>query len=69
MHTTFSMILINIKHLELDKIKIDKKSGKNSHIYFIGGATFKDLSYVKINSVNPLYLIFDKINRFIEEIN
>ena len=29
----------------------------------------KNLSYVKIKNVNPLYLIFDKINGFIEENN
>ena len=29
----------------------------------------KDSKYVKLNSVNPLYLIFDKVNRYLEEIN
>ena len=27
----------------------------------------KDLKYVKINSVNPLYLIFNKVNGYFEE--
>ena len=31
--------------------------------------TFKDLKYVGINSVNPLYLIFSKVNGYFEEIN
>ena len=31
--------------------------------------TIKDLKYVKINSVNPLYLIFNKVNGYFEEIN
>ena len=31
--------------------------------------TIKDLKYVKINSVNPLYLIFSKVNEYFEEIN
>ena len=31
--------------------------------------TIKDLKYVKINSVNPLYLIFKKVNGNFEEIN
>ena len=31
--------------------------------------TIKDSKYVKINSVNPLYLIFNKVNRYFEEIN
>ena len=29
----------------------------------------KDSKYVKINTVNPLYLIFNKVNRYFEEIN
>ena len=29
----------------------------------------KDSKYVKINSVNPLYLIFSKVNEYFEEIN
>ena len=29
----------------------------------------KDFKYVKINSVNPLYLIFSKVNGYFEEIN
>ena len=31
--------------------------------------TIKDSKYVKVNSLNPLYLIFDKINRYFEENN
>ena len=31
--------------------------------------TVKNLSYAKINSVNPLYLIINKINSYIEESN
>ena len=29
----------------------------------------KDLKYLKINSVSPLYLIFNKVNRYFEEID
>ena len=29
----------------------------------------KDLKYVKINSVNSLYLIFSKVNGYFQEIN
>ena len=29
----------------------------------------KDLKYVKMNSINPLYLIFSKVNGYFEEIN
>ena len=31
--------------------------------------TIKDSRYVKINSVNPLYLILGKINEYFEEIS
>ena len=31
--------------------------------------TIKELKYVKINSINPLYLIFHKVNGYFEEIN
>ena len=47
---------INIKFFDSNQIKIDKKSNKN-------------LSYVKISSVDPLYLIIDKVDRYIEENN
>ena len=29
----------------------------------------EDLKYIKINSVNPLYLYFSKVNGYFEEIN
>ena len=31
--------------------------------------TIKDSEYIKVNSVNPLYLIFNKVNGYFEEIN
>ena len=31
--------------------------------------TIKDLKYVKTNNVNPLYLIFSKVNGYFEENN
>ena len=37
-------------------------------IYHTGYVTVKDLSYATINSVNPLYLIINKINGYLEEI-
>ena len=42
---------------------------KNILIYYIGYATIRDLKYVKTYSVNPLYLIFSKVNKYFEEIN
>ena len=31
--------------------------------------TIKDWKYVKVYNVNPVYLIFNKVNGYIEEIN
>ena len=60
---------INIKNFDFSNIKIDEKSYKNILIYYIGYLTIKDSKYVKINSVNPFYLIFNKANGYFEEIN
>ena len=38
-------------------------------IYYTGYVTIKDLTYVKIKSVNPLYVIINKINGDIEAYN
>ena len=61
--------LINIKNLDLNKLMTDEKSYKNILIYYIEYLTVKDLRYVKINSINPLYLIINKINGCIEKSN
>ena len=44
-------------------IKIDEKSDKNILIYYIGYVTIKE--YIKIYSVNPLYLIFRYVNGYL----
>ena len=49
--------IINIKIFDPNNIKIDEKSYKNLLINYIGYVTIEDSKYVKINSVNPLYLI------------
>ena len=54
--------IINIKNSDPNNIKIDENSYKNILIYYIGYVTIRDLRYVKINSVNPFYLIFSKVN-------
>ena len=46
-------------------LKVDKKSYKNISIYYIAYVTKND-KYV-INRVNPLYLIINKVDCFIEE--
>ena len=54
--------IINIKNFDSKNIKIIEKSYKNILIYYIGYVTIKDSQYVKFNSVNPLYLFFNKAN-------
>ena len=61
--------MINIKNFDPHRIKIDKKSFKNIITYYIGYITIKNLSYAKVNSVNPLYFIIDKADGYIEESN
>ena len=65
----FNDIIINIKNFDRYNIEIDEKSYKSILIYYIGYVTIKDSKYVKINSVNPLYLIFNKVNGHFAEIN
>ena len=59
--------MMNIKDLEPDKIIIHEKSYNN--IRHIGNMTVKGLSYVIINTVNPLYFMINIINDYIEETN
>ena len=65
----FSDDMINIKNLDLNKIKTDEKPHKNIFIYYVGYMIVKNLNYVKINSLNPLYLITYKVNGYIKESN
>ena len=59
--------MINIKDCDSDLLNIDKKSYKNIDIYCIGYITMKDLDYVNIHGVNPLYFIMDKADGYIEK--
>ena len=61
--------IINMKNFDPNNIKIDENSYKNIFIYYIRYVTIKDLKYVKINSVNPLYLFFSKVSGYFEESN
>ena len=61
--------IIKITKFDPNSIKIDEKSYKDILIHYVGYVTIKDSKYVKINSVNPLYLIFSKVNRYFVEIN
>ena len=61
--------MINIKDFDPNLQKIDKKLYRNIGIYCIGYITIKDFNYVKINNVNPLYLIISEVDGYIEESN
>ena len=54
--------MINIEDFDPNLLKIDKKLYKNIDIYYIGYITMKDINYVKIKRVNPLYLIINKVD-------
>ena len=60
--------MINIKYFESKLLKIDKKSYKNLGIYNIGYITIKSIDDCENTySVNPLYLLINHANGYIEE--
>ena len=61
--------MINITNIDLNKSKIDKKSYVYILIYHTGYMTVENLIHITINSVNPLSVIINKTNRYIEESN
>ena len=61
--------MIIITNFDPNLLKLDKKLYKNIDIYYIEYITMKDSDYVKINSVNPLYLIIDEVDGHLEEKN
>ena len=63
----FFQDIINMRNLDLNKIKIDEQSYKNICNYYIGYVAVKDLRYVKLNRANSLYVIINKINGYFEE--
>ena len=62
--------IIDLKDFDAKLLKIDKKSYKNIDIYYIGYITIKKIDdYESIYRVNPLYLVIDHANGYIEEEN
>ena len=60
--------MINIKNFKSDLLKIDKKSYKNIHIYYIGYMKIKNIGDFKsIYSVNPLYFTINKVDGYIKK--
>ena len=62
--------MINIKDFEPSLLKIDKKSFKDIGVCNIGYITIIKIDdYENIYSVNPLYLLVNHTNGYIEEKN
>ena len=59
--------LINIKDFDARLLKLDKKISVDLGIYYIGYVT-KNPEW-NVNSVNPLYLMINRIDGFIAEKN
>ena len=59
--------LINIKNFNSNNLKLDKKSVLGNDVYYIGYITKKP--QLNVNSVNPLYLMINKIKGYFEEID
>ena len=61
---------INLKIFDTRLLKIDKKNYKKIDIYYIGYGTVKRIANCSnVNSVNPLYLMIDKMIGHFEEKN
>ena len=58
---------IKVKIFDPNLLKIDQISHKSIDIHYTGYLTMKDFDYVNIHSVNPLYLIIDKVDGYIEK--
>ena len=61
--------LINLSNFSINNLKIDKKTWKDIDIYYIGYVDKSKPSEWRVNSVNPLYLIVNKVFCFVGEKN
>ena len=60
--------IIDLKNFDARLLKVDKKSYKNIGIYNIGYITIKKIDDCEnIYNVNPLYLLINPANGYIEE--
>ena len=59
--------LINIKNFKNNKLKLDKKGVLGSDVYYVGYITKKP--QWSVNSVNPLYLMINRIKGYFEEVD
>ena len=61
---------INLEDFDTRMLKIDRRNYKEIDIYYIGYVTVKTIANCNnINSVNPLYLMIDKMIGHFEEKN
>ena len=61
---------INLKDFDPNMLKINKKNYKEIDVYYIGYVNFKEIANCNnINSVNPLYLMINKMIGHFEEKN
>ena len=59
---------INLKEFDANMLKIEKTNYKKTDVYYIGYITLKEIVICNnINSVNPLYLMIDKMIGHFEE--
>ena len=58
--------LINIKNVNINNLKLDKKGVLGNDVYYIGYITKKP--QWNVNSVNPLYLMINRIKGHFEEV-
>ena len=62
--------MINLKNFESNLLKIDKKYYKGINIYYTGYITIRKIDDSEnIYKVNPLYLLVNHANKYIEEKN
>ena len=54
----FYNVLINIKNFNINNLKLNKKGVLGNDVYYIGYITKKQWD---VNSVNPLYLMINRI--------
>ena len=59
--------LINILNFEVSNLKLDKKASLGLDIYYIGYVDKKP--NWNVNTVNPSYLMINRIDGFVEEKN
>ena len=65
----FYNVLLNVLNFEPSNLKLDKKTWKDIDIYYIGCVDKNKPADWGVNSVNPLYLMVDKVFCLVEEEN